>query len=105
MTRLHTVVGSSCLAERASTRHYAAIALGHHSWYDGSGGYPDSYKRLECPYRQMVDVIGLIDWIENVTDSKCLHTGVKMTFDEAIEADHSVRRKTVFTAFDCKASG
>ncbi len=86
MTRLHTVVGSSCLAERASTRHYAAIALGHHSWYDGSGGYPDSYKRLECPYRQMVDVIGLIDWIENVTDSKCLHTGVKMTFDEAIKA-------------------
>ena len=28
------------------------MALGHHAWYDGSGGYPDSYVRLECPCRR-----------------------------------------------------
>ncbi len=85
MTCLHTVVGNKCLAQCASTRACAAIALGHHSWYDGSHGYPDSYRRLECPYRQMVDVIGLIDWLENVTEAQCLYTGVKMTFDEAVQ--------------------
>lgn len=84
MTSLHTVVGNVCLAGRESTRRYAPVALGHHSWYDGSHGYPDSYRRLESPCRQMVDVIGLIDWIENVTDAQYLFTGVKMTFDEAI---------------------
>jgi len=85
IVRLHTTVGEMRLKERKSTRHYAAIALGHHSWYDGSRGYPETYKRLESPYRQMVDVIGLIDWIENVTFSLELYTGVKKTFDEAVQ--------------------
>lgn len=86
MTCLHTVVGNRCLAQRPSTAACAPIALGHHSWYDGTHGYPDSYRRLECPYRQMVDVIGLVDWLENVTEAQCLYTGVKMTFDEAVGA-------------------
>lgn len=86
MTRLHTVVGHTCLMASASTRRYAAAALGHHSWYDGSHGYPDSYKRLECPERQMVDVISLIDWLENVTDAQCLATGIKMTFGGAVKS-------------------
>ena len=29
------------------------------------------------PYRQMVDLIGLIDWLENVTHSSQLYTGVR----------------------------
>lgn len=85
MAGLHTVVGSVSLAERESTERYAAAALGHHRWYDGSRGYPDSYQRLESPYRQMVDVIGLTDWIENVTDAQCMLTGVKLTFEEAVK--------------------
>lgn len=84
MTRLHTIVGHIGLSERESTRRYAPAALGHHSWYDGSRGYPDSYKRLECPCRQMVDLISLMDWIENVTEAQYLFTGVKLTFDEAV---------------------
>ncbi len=39
IVHLHTVVGASRLEACPSTRHYAAIALGHHSWYDGSHGY------------------------------------------------------------------
>lgn len=85
MTRLHTIVGHTCLAKRASTSPYAYAALGHHSWYDGSHGYPDSYQRLECPCRQMVDVIALVDWLENVTEAQCLFTGVTMDFDEAVK--------------------
>ena len=85
MACLHTVVGYGCLSECPSTRAYAVIALGHHSWYDGSNGYPELYRRLEHPERQMVDIIGLIDWLENVTDAQCLFTGVKMTFEEAVQ--------------------
>ncbi len=85
MSRLHTIVGESCLKECASTSRYAAAALGHHSWYDGSRGYPASYERLACRERQMVDVISLIDWLENVTDAQCLFTGVRMTFDAAVK--------------------
>lgn len=86
MAHLHTLIGKTCLETRASTRCYAAISLGHHSWYDGSRGYPESYKRLECPYRQMVDVIGLVDWLDNVTYTTRLYTGVEKTFDEAVQS-------------------
>jgi len=86
MAHLHTIMGAKCLKERASTRRYAEIALGHHSWYDGSHGYPDSYKRLQCSCRQMVDVISMISWLENVSNPAWLCTGMDKTFDEAVEA-------------------
>ena len=62
-----------------------SAALGHHRWYDGSRGYPDTYKRLNHAERQMVDIICLMDWLENVTGIRRLYTGVEKTFDEAIE--------------------
>ena len=85
-TRLHTTAGHLLLSERASTKRFAPIALGHHAWYDGSShGYPEAYRRLECPCRQMVDVIGLVDWLENVSHSAQAYTGMEMGFDEAVE--------------------
>lgn len=82
--RLHTIAGEAMLSARASTQRFAAAALGHHAWYDGSRGYPESYRRLSCPERQMVDVISLVDWLENVTHATRIHTGVEKTFGEAI---------------------
>lgn len=86
IANLHTLIGKTCLETRPSTSPYAAISYGHHSWYDGSMGYPESYKRLECPYRQMVDVIGLIDWLDAVTYTNRLYTGVEKTFEEAVQS-------------------
>ncbi|MDE7218774.1 MAG: hypothetical protein K2O45_04025 [Oscillospiraceae bacterium] len=86
VARLHPVVGETMLAARASTRPFAAAALGHHAWYDGTAhGYPASYKRLECPSRQIVDVVSLMDWLDNVTHSGQAQTGIEMTFEEAVE--------------------
>lgn len=84
ITKLHTVVGSARLKACASTRRYAAAALGHHSWYDGSHGYPEAYRRLECPDRQIVDVVGLIDWIDNSMTYAWLYGQQKKSFDEAV---------------------
>lgn len=85
MSRLHPVTGGKLLAGRPSTSAYADAARGHHAWYDGARGYPASYRRLECPCRQMVDVIGLVDWLENVTNSAQLYTGIERSFQEAVE--------------------
>lgn len=84
IARLHTIVGSARLSAHESTRRYAAAALGHHSWYDGSHGYPDAYRRLECPCRQMVDVIGLMDWIDNGMHSSWLYGHEEKSFDQAV---------------------
>lgn len=86
VANLHTMVGYTWLATRPSTACYAPVALGHHCWYDCSRGYPESYHRLECSCRQMVDIIGLFDWINNVTDTARLYTGIEKTFAEAVEA-------------------
>ena len=73
------------LSERESTSVYAPAALGHHVWYDGSRGYPDSYRRLECPQRQMVDVIALVDWLAAAPETGKLRRGRDMTFHGAVE--------------------
>lgn len=86
MARLHTVAGVELLSSRPSTSRYAPAALGHHAWYDGSHSAPSAYKRLECPERQMVDVIALIDWLESTTHSSAIYMGAEKTFDEAVQA-------------------
>lgn len=86
IAHLHTLVGAAWLEGRESTSAYTPVALGHHSWYDGSRGYPASYHRLECSCRQMVDVIGLLDWMNNVIDAAKMQTGVEKSFEEAVEA-------------------
>lgn len=85
MARLHTQLGGERLANQLSTKRYAPVALGHHVWYDGSSGYPETYVRLESPYRQMVDIIGLMDWLDNVTYTSYLYTGMQKTFEEAVQ--------------------
>lgn len=85
IARLHTVRGAAMLSERESTRLYAPAALGHHAWYDGSRGYPDSYRRLECPARQMVDVIALVDWLLAAPETGKMRRGRDMTFAGAVE--------------------
>ncbi len=93
ITRLHTIVGHKRLDTCASTHNYAAAALGHHSWYDGSHGYPETYKRLACPYRQIVDVVGLIDWIDNTLNRPWLYGHPKKNFEEIIQEALSLEGK------------
>lgn len=84
MAHLHTLAGRILLEPRPSTSRYAPAALGHHAWYDGTRGYPSSYKRLECPERQMVDIIGLVDWLETVVNSAHMYDRPALAFEEAV---------------------
>lgn len=86
IARLHAVKGADMLSERESTRCYAPAALGHHAWYDGSRGYPACYQRLDHQSRQMVDVIALVDWLAEVSDTGQLRRGKGMTYEEAVQA-------------------
>lgn len=84
MAHLHTLAGRILLEPHPSTSRYAPAALGHHKWYDGSRGYPAAYARLECPARQMVDVVGLTDWLESRTSFSSV-SGVGLPFPQAVE--------------------
>ena len=63
MFMLHCQSGYGNLKERKSTRHFADIALGHHRWYDGEGGYPEAYVRTDSQYRQMTDVAAVASYL------------------------------------------
>ena len=78
--------GAALLSHCPSTSRCAPAALGHHAWYDGSRGYPAAYKRLDCPERQMVDVIALVDWLETTVNPAQVYDKQAMSFDEAVQA-------------------
>ena len=61
--RLYTVSGHNDLDERASTRDFADIALGHRKWYNDAGGFPDDYTRAKSPFRQMTDVAAVCSFL------------------------------------------
>ncbi len=92
IARLHTVMGYVCLSERNSTKEYADIALGHHSWYDGSKGFPQSYVRLDSQYRQMTDMISLLNWIDCEMKNTRIHESL-LTFEQAAENAISLEGK------------
>ena len=58
--QLHCFSGWEDLKKRTSTRRYADVALGHHAWYNGAGGYPAAYERNRSEYRQMTDAAALV---------------------------------------------
>ena len=47
---------------------YADIILGHHKYFDNSGGYPDDFDIAKSKYRMMIDIIAAADSIESATD-------------------------------------
>ena len=58
--QLHVLSGWEDLKKRPSTERYADIALGHHAWYNGMGGYPANYERNRSACRQMTDAVALV---------------------------------------------
>ncbi len=98
MYRLHTVSGWYDLKNRASTERFADPALGHHAYYDGSGGYPGRYERTASPYRSMTDAVAVA--------MRLLERGDE-TPEEAVEAvfaDEGTRFSPLVTAAlaDCR---
>jgi len=61
--QLHTVSGYEDLRRRKSTKIFADVALGHHCWYNGAGGYPSDYVRTQSQYRQMTDVVAVAAYL------------------------------------------
>ena len=47
---------------------YADIILGHHKYFDNSGGYPDDFDIAKSKYRIMIDIISAADSIDSGTD-------------------------------------
>lgn len=47
---------------------YKDVALGHHRWYNGKGGYPAWFDNTSSPWRPMIDLLTICDCIDAATD-------------------------------------
>lgn len=69
LIKAHPRSGYDMLMKYDSTRAYADAALGHHRWYDNTGGYPPDYDALRSPIKAVVDLIACADCLDAATDS------------------------------------
>ena len=65
---LHPVYGAEMLGSDSDLAKYSDIALGHHKFYDGTGGYPQSFDNTKSPCRILIDLITICDCIDAATD-------------------------------------
>lgn len=63
LMKLHTTAGYIYLRAHKSTEALADAAYGTHRYYDSSGGYPEGYRRGDSPYRMLVDLIVVADFL------------------------------------------
>ena len=67
--RCHPEAGAELLSKHESTKSYADVALGHQRWYNGKGGYPDTYDPEQVKDRLVVDIVACADCLDAATDN------------------------------------
>ncbi len=67
--RCHPSIGAYLLSRHASTAAYAAVAEGHHKWYNDRSGYPTGFSRKANPYQTVISIVACADCLDAATDS------------------------------------
>ncbi len=64
---------------------YQDVALGHHKWYDGKGGYPASFDNTVSSWRPMIDLVTICDCIDAATDYLDRNYRVPKTLEQVVK--------------------
>lgn len=68
ITRKHPELALRYLGVDPLFDQFKDVALGHHKWYNGKGGYPASFDNLASPWKACIDLVTLADCIDAATD-------------------------------------
>ena len=68
LMRMHPEFASKYLSINRKFEKYLDIAIGHHKWYNGKGGYPESFDNVSSPYRILIDLLTICDCTDAATD-------------------------------------
>lgn len=66
-------------------KQYRDIALGHHKWYNGQGGYPAWFDNTASPWRPFIDLITLCDCMDAATDTMGRSYRKPKTLEQVLE--------------------
>ena len=75
-------------------RKYRDVALGHHKWYDGNGGYPVSFSNRNSPLFPLINIVTLCDCMDAATENIGRNYHTPKTFENVMsefEADSGMR--------------
>jgi response regulator RpfG family c-di-GMP phosphodiesterase len=84
IVRAHPQDGINLLArdDDAMYSGYTDVIMGHHKYYDNSGGYPAHFNINESKHRMMIDIIKAADAIDAATDEVGKTYGVVKSLDQ-----------------------
>ena len=97
----HPDLGAILLSRHDSTRAYADIARGHHVWYDGSKGYPETFPISESPLKAAIDIVECADCMDAATDrvGRIYNTGISLDdYMDEVEKSAGTRYAPYFPA-------
>ena len=69
LIKKHPGVGADIMERYHSTCRYANVARGHHVWYDGSKGYPETVDLSALPEKVIIDIVACADCLDAATDT------------------------------------
>ncbi len=84
LIKTHPVTGASLLKRYPGTARYADFALGHHKWFNGAGGYPESADIEHPENRVLLSLLTAADCLDAATDSVGRSYKKGKTLDECI---------------------
>ena len=84
LIKTHPVTGASLLKKYPDTAGYADFALGHHKWFNGAGGYPESSDIEHPENRVLLSLLTAADCLDAATDSVGRSYKKGKTLDECI---------------------
>ena len=69
LIKAHPLQGANILRQNETTKAYANVALLHHVWYDGTGGYPVGGSTQGLPEKTVIELVACADGLDAATDS------------------------------------
>lgn len=75
MAHCHVYAGARLLNQSPSTQPYVQVALGHHRFFNGKGGYPKEYKREDDPNVMLTDLVSAAVHLVRLMDDRITSDG------------------------------
>ena len=83
--KTHPEQGLQYLVLSPTLAKFHDTTLGHHKWYNGKGGYPDSFDNTKSPKRILIDIVTLSDCLQAATERIGRNYKGDKTFDVVME--------------------
>lgn len=83
--RQHPIYGAEMVDADKDLAKYHDVIVGHHKFYDGSGGYPVEFDNGASNYKIIIDIITICDCIDAATDHLGRNYKVAKTLDMVLE--------------------